>query len=82
MYKKPQIGVIITGNELVEPSTTLTPGKIIDSNQFVLNGVIEDSIAEAHIKQCPDYLKILKQYVEDAVGKYDVVITTGGTVKK
>ncbi len=79
VYKKPQIGVIITGNELVEPSTKLTPGKIINSNKFALKGVIEDSMAVAHIKHCPDDIKKLILAVEEAVDKYDAVITTGGT---
>jgi molybdopterin molybdotransferase len=79
VYKKPQIGVIITGNELVEPATKLTPGKIINSNKFALKGVIEDSMAVAHIKQCPDDFKELILAVEEAVDKYDAVITTGGT---
>ena len=79
VYKKPQIGVIITGNELVEPSTKLTPGKIINSNKFALKGVIEDSMAVAYIKQCPDDYKQLILAVEEAVEKYDAVITTGGT---
>jgi molybdopterin molybdotransferase len=79
VYKKPQIGVIITGNELVEPSIDLKPGMIINSNKYALKGVIEDSMALACIKQCPDNLDKLTKYVKDAVEKYDAVITTGGT---
>jgi molybdopterin molybdotransferase len=79
VYKKPQIGVIITGNELVEPSTELAPGKIINSNKFALKAVIEDSMAVAYIKHCPDDNKQLIMAVEEAVEKYDAVITTGGT---
>ena len=79
VYKKPQIGVIITGNELVEPSIDLKPGMIINSNKYALKGVIEDSMALAHIKQCPDNQDELIKYVKGAVEKYDAVITTGGT---
>jgi len=79
VYKKPQIGVIITGNELVEPSIDLEPGMIINSNKYALKGVIEDSMALAHIKQCPDNQDELTKHVKGAVEKYDAVITTGGT---
>jgi molybdopterin molybdotransferase len=79
VYKKPQIGVIITGNELVEPSIDLKPGMIINSNKYALKGVIEDSMALACIKQCPDNWDKLIKYVKGAVEKYDAVITTGGT---
>ncbi|MFY9637730.1 MAG: gephyrin-like molybdotransferase Glp [Methanobacterium sp.] len=79
VFKKPNIGVIITGTELVEPSTDLKPGMIINSNQYALKGVIEDSWAVAHIKQCPDNREKLVKDVIEAVEKYDAIITTGGT---
>ena len=79
VYKKPEIGVIITGNELVEPSTDIKPGMIIDSNKYALNGVIEDSKAISHIKHCKDDKKKLINDVTEAVKRYDAVITTGGT---
>ena len=54
VFKKPEIGVIITGNELIEPSNDIKPGMIINSNKYALNGVIKDSKAVSYIKQCPD----------------------------
>jgi molybdopterin molybdotransferase len=79
VYKKPQIGVIITGNELVEPSIDIKPGMIINSNKYALNGVIEDSWAVSHVEQCQDNREKLMNDVVEAVKKYDAVITTGGT---
>ncbi len=79
VYKNPNIGVIITGNELVEPSFDLKPGMIINSNRYAMKGLIEDSRAEAHIVQCPDDREKLVGEVVEAVEKYDAVITTGGT---
>jgi molybdopterin molybdotransferase len=79
VYKKPQIGVIITGSELVEPSSDLSPGMIINSNKYALKGVIEDSMAVSHIVQCPDNREQLMDEVKNAVEKFDAVITTGGT---
>jgi molybdopterin molybdotransferase len=79
VYKKPQIGVIITGNELVEPSIDIKPGMIINSNKYALNGVIKDSKAVSYIEQCQDNKEKLRDSVTEAVKKYDAVITTGGT---
>jgi molybdopterin molybdotransferase len=79
VYKKPHVGVIITGNELVEPSANLNPGMIINSNKYALKGVIEDSLACAQITQCPDNRQELKKAVIEATKKYDALITTGGT---
>ncbi len=79
VYKKPQIAVIITGNELVEPSIDIKPGMIINSNRYALKGVIEDSLAVSHIEHCEDNRKKLINQVIEATKKYDAVITTGGT---
>ena len=79
VFKKPRIGVIITGNELTEPTTELEPGMIINSNKYALKGVIEDSLAVSFVKHCKDYAVELRSEVEAAVEAYDAVITTGGT---
>ncbi len=79
VFKKPNIGVIITGNELEDPSSDLKPGMIINSNKYALKGVIEDSMAIANIKNCPDNREKLLQEVKNSVDQYDAVITTGGT---
>jgi molybdopterin molybdotransferase len=79
VFKKPNIGVIITGNELEDPSSDLKPGMIINSNKYALKGVIEDSMAIASIKNCPDNREKLLQEVKNSIDQYDAVITTGGT---
>ncbi len=79
VYKKPNIGVIVTGNELVEPSIDLKPGMIINSNKYALKAVIEDSLSDAHVVQCPDDREMLLDCVVETAKKYDAVITTGGT---
>jgi molybdopterin molybdotransferase len=79
VFKKPNIGVIITGNELEEPSVDLKPGMIINSNKYALKGVIEDSMAIVKIKNCPDNREKLLQEVKNNIDQYDAIITTGGT---
>jgi molybdopterin molybdotransferase len=79
VFKKPRIGVIITGNELTDPTTELEPGMIINSNKYALKGVIEDSLAFPFVKHCKDDAVELRSEVVAAVREYDAVITTGGT---
>ena len=79
VFKKPEVGVIITGNELVEPTTHLEPGKIPNSNKFALKGIVEESLAVPHIKHCGDNFDTMVNDLQDYTKKYDVVITTGGT---
>ena len=44
--KKARIALFSSGDELLEPHETLTPGKIYDSNRFVLTGLLEAAGAE------------------------------------
>jgi molybdopterin molybdotransferase len=79
VFKQPKIGVIITGNELEDPSADLNPGMIINSNKYALKGVIEDSMAISNIKNCQDNREKLIKEVKNNIDQYDAVITTGGT---
>ena len=79
VFKKPEVGVIITGNELVDPTTELEPGKIPNSNKFALKGIVEESLAVPHVKHCRDNFDTMVNELQDYIQKYDVVITTGGT---
>jgi gephyrin len=43
VYKKPVIGILSTGNELVDASTeTLDDGKIRDSNKLMLKNILRE----------------------------------------
>lgn len=77
--KKPKVGVIITGNELVDPTTHLEPGMIINSNKYALKGLIEDCMAVPYLSLGEDNLKTIISQLENNINKFDAVITTGGT---
>ena len=34
MFRKPKVGILATGNELLEPGAEQTPGMIYDSNSY------------------------------------------------
>ena len=40
VYARPRVAVLSTGNEIVEPGTSLGPGQIYDINQFTLSAII------------------------------------------
>lgn len=80
VYKKPKVKLIITGNELVEPtSEELNPGQIINSNQFTISSMIEDCGAIVSVEKAHDNFEDVKIAIEKASKEYDVVMTTGGT---
>lgn len=79
VYKQPRIGIISTGDELVEPSVTPALSKIRNSNAYQL-------IAQAQRANCKvTYFGIARDTREDTLGiiekagaECDIVILTGG----
>ena len=80
VFMKPKVKIIITGNELVEPTKEeIDNAKIINSNQYTIKSMVEDSGAVADIAHAGDTFDEVKKAVSDAADDYDVIITTGGT---
>ena len=79
VYKKPRVKLIITGNELVEPSDTLDKAKIINSNKYTISAMIESAGACVEIEHGLDNYCDVKEAIDKASKEFDVVITTGGT---
>ena len=80
VYKKPKIKLIITGNELVEPTKEeIDKAKIINSNYFTIKSMIEDAGAIASIAHAGDTFEEVREEVLKASEEFDVIMTTGGT---
>lgn len=80
VFKKPKVKIIITGNELVEPTKEeIDKAKIINSNQFTIKALVEDSGAVAEITHAGDTFDEVKEAILKASEDYDVIMTTGGT---
>lgn len=80
VFKKPKVKLVITGNELVEPTKEeIDKAKIINSNQFTIKAMVEDSGAVCEISHAGDTFDEVKEAILEATEEYDVVMTTGGT---
>ena len=80
VFKKPKVKLIITGNELVEPTKEeIDKAKIINSNQFTIKAMVEDSGAICDIDHAGDSFDEVKEAILKASEEYDVIMTTGGT---
>lgn len=79
VYQKPKVAVIITGNELVDPTPHLDGAQIINSNQYALKAMVESTNSRVEVFHCRDDLKLMEDKILEVIGDYDVVITTGGT---
>ncbi|MGE3309617.1 MAG: gephyrin-like molybdotransferase Glp [Limisphaerales bacterium] len=77
--RRPRITLLTTGNELVEPSADVPPGKLPDSNRFLLRALAERSGAcVARGAWVPDDLEAIMGALGEAAATSDLVVTTGG----
>ncbi|CAH1791459.1 unnamed protein product [Owenia fusiformis] len=78
-YKTPTVGVLSTGNELVEPDQPLRPGKIRDSNRTTLMAVLkEHGFTYVDLGVATDDPQSLMNLLRQALKSCDVIVTSGG----
>lgn len=79
VYRTPHVGVMSTGDEIVEPDETPGPGQIRDSNRFSLMGAVRDAGVEVHdMGLAPDVADELEAFIRDGLDRYDAIVTSGG----
>ncbi|WP_163579333.1 gephyrin-like molybdotransferase Glp [Gracilibacillus saliphilus] len=77
--KKPIIGVIATGSELLEVDQPLEQGKIRNSNAYMIMAQLERAGAiPKYYGQLPDNLSESLEKITQVMKEVDFVITTGG----
>lgn len=79
VYKRPAIGILSTGSEIVAPGKPLSPGKIYNSNQFLLAARMQEwNLKVTYMETCADTMEGLTKAMQEAASLCDVLITTGG----
>ena len=80
VYRKPVVGILATGDELVAPGGELSDGQIIASNTFGLSSMIADAGAEVlNMEIARDDRGALVEKFEAAISQgADLIVTTGG----
>lgn len=79
VVKKPRIGLFATGTELLEVDEPLVPGKIRNSNSYMIAAQIERAGGIVHyFGKLPDEFDTCFEAVKNALHEVDVLITTGG----
>lgn len=80
VYKKPKVGIIPTGTEIVEPKSELKVGDIIESNSRVFSSLVKEwgGEPERYDIVIDDYKKI-KDAVIKAVEENDIVLINAGS---
>jgi len=76
---RPRVVVLSTGNELAEPGSPLVPGRIYDSNSFMLAAAAREAGCLAYRRVAlPDHPDEVLPAIEDQLVRADLMITTGG----
>ncbi len=77
VIRKPRVAFLVTGDELIEPGESLTPGKIRNSNTYSVSGLLEQYGADVHNlgtgADSPEELRDALLKADDA----DMLITCG-----
>jgi len=80
VVEKPQVAILSTGNELVELDKKPQPNQIIDSNQYIISGLVTELGAQPiNLGIARDNQDEIGAKISEGLAKADVVITTGGT---
>jgi molybdopterin molybdotransferase len=76
---RPRVVVFSTGDELTEPGTPLVPGRIWDSNSYMLTAAAREAGALAYRRAVvPDDPSGVLPALEEQLTRADLLITTGG----
>lgn len=80
VYRRPVIGVISSGDELVDIGAEPSPAQVRDSNRWAVAGTLEAlGAAVRHLPTAPDDPARLEAVLREAVATCDGVVLTGGS---
>ncbi len=82
VWRRPRVGIVSTGDEIIAPGEAMTPGMIYDSNARILaDAVREAGGLPSELGIVRDDLEQLQAIVTAALSACDVVLLSGGTSK-
>lgn len=80
VHKKPLIGIIPTGDEIVPPCENPQPGEILEFNSSIFSAMIAQWGAESRIYPIvPDKLEKIRESVKKASKDCDIVLLNAGS---
>ncbi len=80
VFKRPRIGIVSTGDEIVAPDETPAPGQVRDINTYALSGLILQAGAEpVLLGLVRDDLDALTQKCAQALDDCDMLLISGGS---
>ena len=78
-YAPLKVALVSSGDEVIRPGESFVPGKVYDSNHYLLAGLLETVNAQvSDIGILPDDAGTVHDAILTAAETHDVIITTGG----
>lgn len=79
VFRSPRIGLISTGDEVVEADEPLAEGKIRNSNRHLLEAaLIREGMSPVYLGICGDSVNAISALIEKGLAECDAVISSGG----
>ncbi|NMH61112.1 gephyrin-like molybdotransferase Glp [Alteromonas ponticola] len=79
VYKKIRVGIVSTGNEVIEPGTPLSQGMLYDCNRIGIASLLQPlNVEVTDYGIVPDRLAALQTVFTQAESEVDVLISSGG----
>jgi putative molybdopterin biosynthesis protein len=78
--KLPEVAIIPTGTEIVEPGDEIKEGSIIESNSRMLEGLVTLAGGiPVRFSTVPDEYDLIKEKLKEAAARFDMVLICAGT---
>ncbi|TDB66061.1 molybdopterin molybdotransferase MoeA [Arundinibacter roseus] len=79
VFRKPLVGILVTGDELVQPGMPLRFGQVYESSSAMLEAVLKaEGVESITIQYVADEEAATTEALRGMTTKYDLVLTTGG----
>jgi molybdopterin molybdotransferase len=79
VYRKPSVGILVTGDELVQPGNPLRFGQVFESNSSMLAATLrQEGLTQIDIQYVDDNPEATTQALLELTEQHDVVLATGG----
>lgn len=79
VFQKPNVGIVVTGNELVKPGEPLEYGKVYESNGIMLATALKEAYFEnVALYEVNDDFENTKNKLAEALSENEVVLVSGG----
>lgn len=79
VWPRVRVATFSTGDELVMPGEPLAPGKIYNSNRFLLRGLLAGlDVLHTDLGIVEDSLDATREVLRRAAADHDLIVTTGG----